>query len=128
MEVVGLPVEKPRPIKRWLSAAVFAGLLMVADGIALIVVTRAFRPGRPPLWATAPFFWSVAWPVPLFSKLFPQPPGSTDHGPTMLAVAAAAIVDLVLITLLIDRLRRIRLKRRTQPARSAPAPLVYKSP
>lgn len=60
------PTLRPRipdMLKRWITAAAIAVVLMVADVLALIGVTRAFVPAKPPMWATAPFFWVLAWPV-----------------------------------------------------------------
>jgi hypothetical protein len=98
-------------MKRWLVAVVIALAFCVVDGLALIGVTRAFQPGKPPIWVTAPFFYVLAWPVPLLTHLFPQPAGSPDHGPSILAVGAAGLIDLALLVTLIrfiDNRRRLR--------------------
>ena len=63
--------ENDSMFKRWFSSVVIAGWCMLVDGLALIGVTRAFAPNKPPMWATAPFFWSVARPVQLFTWLLP---------------------------------------------------------
>jgi len=98
-------------LKRWLVAAFIAGTLMVADGLALIAVTRAFLPHKPPPWATAPFFWSLAWSVQLFAWLFPRGAGDTTGGPTVLAVALGALLDLALLTLAVHAIRGRRTRR-----------------
>lgn len=97
------------PLRRLLPAVFISIGLMLADVVALVLVTRASLPHKPPMWATAPFFWVLAWPVPLFVKLFPQPSGSPDHGPAFVAVACAGLIDLILLVLLVDYLRRRRL-------------------
>ena len=95
-------------LKRWFSSAFIAGVCMLVDGLALIGVTRVFAPGKPPMWATAPFFWSVAWPVQLFTWILPANADGKPGSPPMLAVALAAILDLLLWTLLVDWFRRRR--------------------
>jgi hypothetical protein len=95
-------------MKRWLIPIAGAIGCVVADVIALVLVTRAFLPQKPPNWATAPFFWVLAWPVPLFSRVFPQSAGSHDHGPSFLAVAAGGLVDLIILAGIIDFVRRRR--------------------
>jgi hypothetical protein len=95
------------PLKRWFRAAFIAGVLMLLDGVALIGVSRALGP-RPPGWATGPFFWSLAWPVQLLANVFPNT-AAGDKGPSMVAVACGALVDLVLFAIIVDwALRRFR--------------------
>jgi hypothetical protein len=95
-------------MKLLFRALVLAGAFCILDLVALVLVTRAWLPGKPPNWATGPFFWVLAWPVPLFTRVFPQPAGSPDHGPSLLAVGSGALVDLVLLTLLALHLLRRR--------------------
>ena len=102
-------------MKRWLATVGIAVLFCVADVLALIGVTRAFLPGKPPTWATAPFYYLLAWPVPLLTHLFPQLPGRADHGPSMLAVGLAGLIDLALLVALIRFIDNRRRKSQTSP-------------
>ena len=95
-------------IKRWFLAILIAGCLMVADVLALVGVTRAFLPGKPPMWATAPFFWVLAWPVQLFTWIISGSGASQPGGPPLSAIILGAVVDLVLLALLVDWIRRRR--------------------
>lgn len=95
-------------LRRWMGRVLLALGVMGLDLLGLIGVTRAFLPHKPPPWATAPFFWLLAWPVPIFARLFPQPGGSADRGPSLLAVGLSGLVDIVLLTLLCDRILRHR--------------------
>jgi len=94
-------------IKRWFIALFIAGCLMVADVLALVGVTRAFLPKKPPMWATAPFFWVLAWPVQIFTWMMPQS-GNQRGGPPLAAIALGALIDLVLLALIVDWIRRRR--------------------
>jgi hypothetical protein len=95
-------------IKRWFLAILLAGCLMVADVLALVGVTRAFLPSQPPLWATAPFFWVLAWPVQLFTWIIPNSGANQRGGPSLSAIILGAVIDIVLLALLVDWIRRRR--------------------
>lgn len=88
-------------LKRWGIAALLALFFMAADVVAMVAVTRAFLPDKPPRWATGIFFWALAWPVPALSLLFPNTAGGSDRGPSAAAIAIAAVLDALLLTLLI---------------------------
>ena len=98
-------------VKRWFIALFVAGCLMVADVLALVGVTRAFLPKKPPMWATAPFFWVLAWPVQIFSWIIPSSGANQRGGPPLAAIALGAIIDLVLLGLIVDWVRRRRATR-----------------
>ena len=95
-------------VKRWFIAVFAAGCLMVADVLALVGVTRAFLPKKPPMWATAPFFWVLAWPVQILSWIIPSSGANQRGGPPLAAIVVGAIVDLVLLALIVDWVRRRR--------------------
>jgi len=79
---------------------------MLLDGVSLVLVSRALGP-QPPAWATAPFFWALAWSVQLLSFVFPNhTPG--DRGPSIAAIAGGALIDLVLLSIVIDWVYRKR--------------------
>lgn len=85
-------------LKRLLLAVPAALALMSADVVALVLVTRAFLPSKPPPWATAVFFWALAWPGPLLTRLFPRAAADPDRGPSLLAVGAGGLIDLLILT------------------------------
>ncbi len=87
-------------LRRWFISTFIGGLIMVADVTGLALATRAFS-GHPPRWVSGIFFWFLAWPVPFFQLIFPQPPTSTDDGPTILALVFSAAIDLALLSSLV---------------------------
>ena len=101
-------------LKRCAVALALALALMLADGLALIAVTRAFLPRKPPLWATGAFYWALAWPVPVLSRILP---GATRR-PGPLAIGLAALVDLLVLSLAVELVRRR--SGSTRPGASSP--------
>ena len=100
--------------KRWLLSALLAAAVMFADTVGLAQLNKWYRPGHPPAWLTNCFYYFLAWPLPLTRLVFPRPAGDADEGPSILAVASAGLIDLLLLTLLIYALlsRRARRKER----------------
>jgi hypothetical protein len=70
---------------------------MIADGLILILVNRLYRPGYPPAWVTAAFYYFDAWPLFITQRLFPH----EGRGPTFLAVASAGLIDLIIFTAIV---------------------------
>ena len=99
---------KESTFKRLFAAIFVAGFLMILDVLALIAVTRAFLPRKPPMWATAPFFWVLAWPVQIFTWIEPPAYALRTGGPPLPTVVLGAIVDLALLAFLVDWIRRRR--------------------
>ena len=78
--------------KRLLLSIPLGFLIMIADGLLLILVNLLYRPGHPPHWMIGVFFNFDAWPVLITQHIFP---GRGSGGPTFLAVAAGALIDLI---------------------------------
>ena len=78
-----------------ISVSVPVGLLiMISDGLLLILVTRLYLPGHPPIWLAGAIFYFDAWPLTLTQHVFPH----AGRGPSFLAVASAALVDLIILS------------------------------
>src|SRR5437879_4910129 len=84
--------------KRLLISIPLGLLIMIADGVGLMLVNRLYRPDHPPAWVIAAFFYFDAWPLFITQHIFPQAPGHASVGPTFLAVAAAALIDLIVFS------------------------------
>jgi hypothetical protein len=100
--------------KRLVASIPLGFLIIIADGVLLMLVNRLYRPGHPPAWMIATFFYFDAWPLWITQHIFPRAPGDTFGGPTFLAVAAAALIDLIIFTAILYVLLswRARLKSR----------------
>ena len=72
-------------------------LIMIADGVLLMLVNRLYRPGHPPAWVIAAFFYFDAWPLFITQRVFPN----HGAGPTFLAVALAGLIDLIIFTAIV---------------------------
>ncbi|HEY2824273.1 MAG TPA: hypothetical protein VGI83_01885 [Gemmatimonadales bacterium] len=96
-------------MKRVFMLIAATSALMLADVIGLLAATQAFRPNKPPLWLTGIFYWPLAWPVPVFAKVF--------NGPSFIAVLLSGLLDFGLLYALLSFLER-RWRRR-QGARAA---------
>jgi len=70
--------------KRLFVSTPIGFLIMIADGMLLMLVNRLYRPGHPPAWTIAAFYYFDAWPLLITQRLFPN----HGAGPTLLAVAA----------------------------------------
>ncbi len=91
-------------MRRWIPSAMRAVLLMVLD-VVVFVAFGVTMGARSPRWITQPLFWVLAWPVSIFKHVFPNHrPGA--HGPSLAAWATGAVVDLIWVTLIVDRLWR----------------------
>ena len=88
--------------------------IVIADGVLLMLVNRLYRPGYPPSWMVAAFYYFDAWPLFITQHIFPRAPGDTFGGPTFLAVAAAALIDLIVFTLIVYALLSWRARRKTR--------------
>lgn len=82
--------DSPMKWKRLLVSVPLAFLIMVADGLLLVLITRLYLPGHPPHWLMGAIFYFDAWPVTITQYLFP----SAGGGPSFLAIALGALVDL----------------------------------
>src|SRR5437870_12772447 len=72
-------------------------LIIIADGVLLMLVNRLYRPGHPPAWIIAAFYYFDAWPLYITQHLFPN----QGDGPTFLAVAAAGLTDLIVFSAIV---------------------------
>ncbi len=98
--------------KRLVASIPLGFLIIIADGVLLMLVNRLYRPGHPPAWMIATFFYFDAWPLWITQQIFPRAPGDTFGGPTFLAVAAAALIDLIIFTAIVYALLSWRARRR----------------
>ena len=96
--------------KRLLVSILLGFLIMIADGVALMLVNRLYRPSHPPGWMTHAFYLFDAWPLFITQRVFPN----VEHGPTVLAVAAAALIDLIIFTAIVYALLSWRARRKTR--------------
>src|SRR5437867_10655075 len=100
--------------RRLFVSAPLAFLIMIADGLLLILVTRLYLPRHPPHWLTGTIFYFDAWPVLITQHIFTRAPGDTYGGPTFLAVAAGALIDLIVFSVIIYALLSWRARRKTR--------------
>ncbi len=77
--------------KRLLVSIPLGFLIMIADGVALMLVNRLYRPGHPPAWMIHAFYLFDAWPLSITQHIFPRAPGDTFGGPTFLGLRAAFV-------------------------------------
>ena len=98
--------------KRLLLSIPLAFLIMVGDGVALMLVNRLYRPSHPPAWVIAVFYYFDAWPLWITQHIFPRAPGDTFGGPTIFAVAAAGLIDLIIFSAIIYALLSWRARRK----------------
>ncbi len=98
--------------QRWLLS-VFLGLcVMFGDATLLAVTGQLYGRGRRPPWLTAAIYYFLAWPLFFTQHLFPRAPEDATGGPTLLAVASAGLVDLIIFTLLCYALLTRRARRK----------------
>jgi len=97
--------------KRLLVSAPLGFLIMIADGLLLILVNRLYLPGHPPHWMTGTIFYFDAWSVLITQHLFPN---AGAGGPTFLAVASGALIDLVIFTTIVYALLSWRARRKSR--------------
>ena len=98
--------------RRCLAAVGLALVTMFLDTVALAEVRKLYRPGQPPAWLLNIFYYLLGWPLAITRRVFPRAAGDTDEGPSLLAVAAAGLIDLLLLTLLFYALLSWRARRR----------------
>ena|SRR5437762_3041152 len=98
--------------KRLLVSIPLGFLIMIADGLLLILVTRLYRPGHPPNWLLAAIFYFDAWPVSITQYIFARAPGDTFGGPTFLAVAAGGLINLIILSAIVYALLSWRARRK----------------
>lgn len=79
-------------------SAPLAFLIMIADGLLLILVTRLYLPAHPPHWLAGTIFYFDAWPVLITQHVFPN---AGSGGPTLLAVVSGALIDLIIFTTIV---------------------------
>jgi hypothetical protein len=97
--------------KRLLVSAPLGFLIMIADGLLLVLVNRLYLPGHPPHGMTGTIFYLDAWPVLITRRLFPE---AGAGGPTFLAVASGALIDLVILTTIVYALLSWRARRKSR--------------
>jgi hypothetical protein len=85
-------------------------LIIIADGVALMLVNRLYRPGHPPAWMIHSFYYFDAWPLFVTQRIFPN----VEHGPTLLAVAAAGLIDLIVFSTIVYALLSWRARRKAR--------------
>lgn len=103
-------------MKRVFALIAAVGGLMFIDLLCLIAVARAFVPNKPPMWLTGIFFWPLAWPVPMFAKVFPNGTGDlSDRGPSFIAVLLAGLLDFALLYALLSFIERRWRRRQGAP-------------
>jgi len=100
--------------KRLLVSIPLGFLIVVGDGVALMLVNLLYRPSHPPGWVIAAFYYFDAWPLWITQRIFPRAPGDTFGGPTILAVAAAALIDLIIFSTIIYALLSWRARRKAR--------------
>jgi hypothetical protein len=100
--------------KRLLVSIPLGFLIMIADGVLLMLVNRLYRPGHPPGWMIHAFYYFDAWPLLITQHLFPRAPGDTFGGPTFLAVAAAGLIDLIVLSAIVYALLSWRARRKAR--------------
>jgi len=100
--------------KRILVSIPLGFLIMIADGVALMLVNRLYRPRHPPGWVIAAFYYFDAWPLFITQYIFPQTPGHASGGPTFLAVAAAGLIDLIVFSAIVYALFSWRARRKVR--------------
>jgi hypothetical protein len=64
-------------------------------------LNRRYRPAHPPAWMTNALYYFLAWPLSLTRLVFPRAEGDADEGPSVMAVASAGVISLLLLTLII---------------------------
>ena len=100
--------------KRLLISIPLGFLIMIADGVALMLVNRLYLPAHPPAWVIAAFYYFDAWPLWITQRIFPHAAGSTFGGPTFLAVAAAALIDIIIFSAIVYALLSWRARRKAR--------------
>ena len=100
--------------KRLLISIPLGFLIIVADGVLLMLVNRVYRPGHPPAWMIHAFYLFDAWPLFITQRIFARAPGDTFGGPTILAVAAAGVIDMVIWTTMVYALLSWRARRKAR--------------
>jgi hypothetical protein len=100
--------------KRILVSVPLGFLIMITDGGSLIVVNRLYRAGYPPGWVSGLFFYFDAWPVMITQHIFPRASRDTFGGPTFLAIAAGALIDLIIFTAIVYALLTWRARRKSR--------------
>ncbi|PYS74510.1 MAG: hypothetical protein DMF73_03345 [Acidobacteria bacterium] len=100
--------------KRLLVSIPLGFLIVVGDGVALMLVSLLYRPSHPPGWVIAAFYYFDAWPLWITQRIFTRAPGDTFGGPTILAVAAAALFDLIIFSTIIYALLSWRARRKVR--------------
>ncbi len=85
-------------------------LIMIADGGLLMLASRLYRPGHPPAWMIAAFYYFDAWPLFITQRLFPK----EGRGPTFLAVASAGLIDLIVFSAIVYTLLSGRARKRIE--------------
>ena len=89
-------------------------LIMIADGFLLILVNRLYLPRHPPHWLTGAIFYFDAWPVSITRHIFTRAPGDSYGGPTLLAIGAGAVIDLIVFSIIIYMLLSWRARRKSR--------------
>ena len=89
-------------------------LVIIADGVALMLVNLLYHPSHPPGWVIGAFYYFDAWPLWITQRIFPRAPGDIFRGPTILAVAAAALINLIIFSAIIYALLSWRARRKAR--------------
>ncbi len=97
--------------KRLLVSIPLGFLIMIADGLLLILANRLYLPGHPPHWLMGAIFYFDAWPVTITQYIFP---GGGAGGPSFLAVASGALIDLIILSTIVYALLSWRARRKAR--------------
>jgi len=89
-------------------------LIMIADAVVLFLVNRLYLPGHPPHWLIGALFYFDAWPVLITPHIFPKPRDVWWGGPTFLAIASGALIDLIVFSTIIYALLSWRARKRAK--------------
>jgi len=80
--------------KRLLVSVPLAFLVMVADGLLLILITRLYLPSHAPRWLIHALYYFDAWPTLITRHVFP----TGGSGLKFLAVVSGALLNLIILT------------------------------
>jgi hypothetical protein len=100
--------------KRLILSIVVGICIIFADVTLVALVSPLYRPGHPPAWMTGAIFYFDAWPVLITRHIFPRAGGDIYGGPTFLAIAAAAFIDLIIFSAIVYALLLWRARRKVR--------------
>lgn len=85
-----------------LSVSVASGVLfMLAIVCALSLLSVFYNPLNNETWAHRVLAWMLIWPLLIFMYIFPPRSDAPSDGPTMEAILATIVVDVLVYSLLV---------------------------